>query len=212
MNKAWLLFSLIFAMSFASAAKAQNSTPAGQANRSLPATCAPGVGNTPADTMVIDNLYYVCTAANKWTPVHGLDVDNSWTGNNRFCGPIPWADVSCFGARAAAYGGPRATVSCVKGRPQIVVGAPSAFRLNDGVTIYGCGESNKMGTPSGLTVTPSEPWGLADTRSALKGPAGDTEYEYTIVARDVYGALTAPAAPVTMKTGQATLGVVRAEI
>ena len=212
MNKALVLFTLALAISFACSVKAQNAATAGQGNVSLPSTCAPGVDNTPADTMVIDNLYYVCTAPNKWTPVHGLDVDNSWTGNNRFCGPIPWADVSCFGARAVVNGGPRATVSCVKGRPQIVLGASAAFRLNDGVTIYGCGETNKMGAPSGLTVTPSEPWGLADTRSALKGPGGDTEYDYTVVARDVYGALTEPATPVTLKTGQATLGVVRAEI
>jgi hypothetical protein len=162
--------------------------------------------------MVIDNLYYVCTATNKWTPVHGLDVDNSWTNNNRFCGPIPWADVSCFGARAAVNGGPKATVSCVKDRPQIVVASASAFRLNDGVTIYGCGATNKMSTPTGLTVTPSEPWGLADTRSAVAGPAGDSTYEYTVVARDIYGALTAPATPVTLKSGQSALGPVRAEI
>jgi hypothetical protein len=180
--------------------------------QSLPATCTPGVDNTPADAMVIDNLYYVCTATNKWTAVHGLDVDNSWTGNNRFCGPIPWADVSCFGARAAANGGPKANVSCVKERPQIVVASANAFRLNDGVTIYGCGATNKMGTPAGLTVTPSEPWGLADTRSAVVGPGGNSEYEYTLVARDIYGAITAPATPVISKTGQATLGAVRAEI
>jgi hypothetical protein len=191
---------------------AQETAARDRGSASLPSTCTPGVANTPADTMVIDNLYYVCTATNKWTAVHGLDVDNSWNGNNRFCGPIPWADVSCFGARAAPGGGPRATVRCVKDRPQIVVASASAFRLNDGVTIYGCGATNKMGAPTGLTVAPSEPWGLADTRSAVVGPAGNSEYEYAVVARDIYGALTAAATPVTLKTGQATLGPVHLEI
>jgi hypothetical protein len=212
MKKLLVFLLLALWIPVAPAARAQDSAARSRTAAPLPATCTPGIDNTPADTLVIDNLYYVCTATNKWTAVHGLDVDNSWTGNNRFCGPIPWADVSCFGARAAVNGGPRVAVSCVKDRPQIVLAAASAFRLNDGVTIYGCGATNNMGTPTGLTVTPSEPWGLADTRSAVAGPAGNTEYEYTVVARDIYGALTAPATPVTLKTGQATLGVVHVEI
>jgi hypothetical protein len=212
MNKI-LLFVLLASIAFIpSAARAQEPAARSRASNALPATCTPGTDNAPADAMVIDNLYYVCTAKDKWTAVHGLNVDNSWTGNNRFCGPIPWADVSCFGARAVANGGPRATVNCVKGRPQITLASPNEFRLNDGVTIYGCGVTNTMGTPAGLTVTPSEPWGLADTRSAVAGPAGDSTYEYTVVARDIYGALTAPASPLTLKTGQASLGLVRVEI
>jgi hypothetical protein len=212
MNKLLILVFSALLISVSPPVRAQEPAARSRGGASLPTTCTPGVDNTPADAMVIDNLYYVCTATNKWTAIHGLDVDNSWTGNNRFCGPIPWADISCFGARAAVNGGPKATVSCVKGRAQIVVAVASAFRLNDGVTIYGCGATNKMGTPAGLAVTPSEPWGLADTRSAVAGPGGSSEYEYTVVARDIYGALTAPATPVTLKTGQATLGAVQAEI
>ena len=139
--------------------------------------------------------------------MHGADVDNTWTNNNRFCGPIPWADVSCFGARAPEGVHRPPTATCEKGNPQVVIAAPKVFRLNDGVTIYGCGATNTMGTPAGLTVTPSEPWGLAETRSAVPGPAGTSIYEYTVVARDIYGALTAPASPVEIKTGQASLGM-----
>ncbi len=87
------------------------------------------------------------------------------------------------------------TANCTKGSNQVTIATPNAFRLNSGVTIYGCGASNTMGTPSGLTVTPSEPWGLASTESAVSSPKGNTTYEYTVVARDIYGALTAPASP-----------------
>lgn len=178
----------------------------------LPPTCSPAGPNNAADTIVQDNVYYACTATNKWTPVHGLDSDNAWTGNNRFCGPIPWADVSCFGARAPDGGAPTTTANCVKGNNRVVIAAPHTFQLNDGVTLYGCGATNTMGTPAELKVTPSEPWGLADTRSAIPGPQGTSIYDYTVIARDIYGALTAPAAPVEIKTGQASLGLQTATI
>ena len=179
---------------------------------SLPPACTPAGASSAADTLIVNGVYYVCTAPNTWTSVRGSEVDNSWTNNNRFCGPIPWADVSCFGASAPAGGPPSTTANCVKGNNQIVVAERNKFQLNDGVTIYGCGASNTMTAPSGLTVTPSEPWGLADTRSAVNGPPGESTYEYTVVARDIYGALTSPATPVEIKTGQASLGLQRAAI
>ena len=151
-------------------------------------------------------------STNTWTAGRGLEADNNWTNNNRFCGPIPWADVSCFGAHAPTGGVPSTTTNCVKGNNQVVIADQNKFQLNDGVTIYGCGATNTMGAPTGLKVTPSEPWGLADTRSAVTGPAGNSIYVYTVVARDIYGALTAPATPVEIKTGQASLGLQRATI
>ena len=151
-------------------------------------------------------------STNTSTVGHGLEADNNWTNNNRFCGPIPWADVSCFGAHAPAGGVPSTTADCERGNSQVVIAVPNTFQLNDGVTIYGCGATNTMGTPTGLTVTPSEPWGLADTRSAVAGPTGSSKFEYTVVARDIYGALSAPATPVTITTGQDSLGLQRAAI
>jgi hypothetical protein len=50
---------------------------------------------------------------------------------------------------------------------------------------------------------------LTDTRSAVNGPGGKSTYTYTIVARDIYGALTAPATPVSISNGQASLGLQR---
>ncbi|HEX4642922.1 MAG TPA: hypothetical protein VH161_05620, partial [Candidatus Acidoferrales bacterium] len=204
-----LLLSLGFT---APKACAQESAARVRGGASLPATCSAGGANGAADTAVVDSVYYVCELANKWTRVHGADVDNTWASNNRFCGPIPWADVSCFGARAPSGGWPATTATCVKGSTQVVIAAPRSFQLNDGVTIYGCGATNSMGTPGSLKVTPSEPWGLADTRSAVPGPAGNSSYQYTVVARDIYGALTAPAVPVEIKSGQASLGLQRATI
>jgi hypothetical protein len=179
---------------------------------SLPSTCSPGGPSTPAETIIVDNVSYTCAATNVWKPIQGLEADNTWTNNNRFCGPIPWADVSCFGAHAPAGGIPSTTALCVKGNPQIVVADPNRFQVNDGVTIYGCGASHNMVTPADLKVTPSEPWGLADTRSPVSGPAANSSYEYTVVARDIYGGLTAPATPAEIKTGQASLGLQRAAI
>lgn len=178
----------------------------------LPANCSPEGANSAADTIVLNNLFYVCTATNRWTAVHGLDVDNAWTNNNRFCGPIPWADVSCFGARAPVGGPPSTTANCVKGNNQVLIASPKVFRLNDGVTLFGCGATNTMGTPASLTVAPSVAWGLAETRSAVPGPAGNSTYEYTVVARDIYGALTAPAPPVEIRNGQASLGLQKAAV
>ncbi len=212
MRKQFILIVLISLAVHTSLAWGQGAAARVRGGSSLPATCSVANAGGAPDTIVVEGVYYACVATNKWTAVHGADVDNTWTNNNRFCGPIPWADVSCFGARAPDGGAPTTTATCEKGNNQVVIAAPHAFRVNDGVTIYGCGATNSMGTPDGLTVTPSEPWGLAETRSAVPGLPGTSTYEYTIVARDIYGALTAPAAPVEIKTGQASLGLQRAAI
>lgn len=126
--------------------------------------------------------------------------------------PEPYADVTSFGAYAPAGSSPVTTANCTKGSNQIRIKTANTFRLNEGVTIHGCGATNTLGTPAGLTVTPSEPWGLASTESAVGSPKGKTAYEYTIVARDIYGALTAPAAPVTITDGLPSLGLQTAAI
>jgi hypothetical protein len=194
------------------AAWGQGATANTRGAASLPPTCVPGGAKTAAETIIVNSVSYACMATNTWRPVLDREADNAWTNNNRFCGPIPWADVSCFGAHAPAGGAPLTTANCVKGNNQVVIAAPNTFQLNDGVTIYGCGTTNTMGTPTDLKVTQSEPWGLADTRSAVTGPAGNSLYAYTVVARDIYGALSAPATPVEIKTGQATLGLQRSAI
>jgi hypothetical protein len=196
----------------APATSAQSTAAQVRGPAALPSTCSPGAANSRPDAIVVDGTFYVCTAVNSWTSLQRSDGDNQWTNNNRFCGPIPWADVSCFGARAPDGGTPTTTADCVKGNHQIVIASPHTFRVNDGVTIYGCGATNTMGMPTGLTVTPSDPWGLTDTRSSVPGPPGNSVYEYTVVARDIYGALTAPATPARLTTGQAELGLVRATI
>jgi len=208
-----LAFSIFFQMALAaSSAWGQTAAPKVRTAASLPPTCAPASADAAAVAVIVSGVNYICTAANTWTPAPGLVADNAGTGNNRLCGPNPWADISCFGARPLTGGAPTTTALCVKGNPQIVIAAPNTFQINDGVTIYGCGATNTMGTPAGLAVTPSEPWGLAETRSAVPGPAGDSLYEYTVVARDIHGALTAPATPVTLPTGQASLGLISANI
>jgi hypothetical protein len=212
MKKALAFILLILLALTAPVAWGQGAAAKSRGAASLPPTCAVGGANTAPDTIVVNSVYYVCTATNTWTPMHSQEADNTWTNNNRFCGPNPWADISCFGARAPAGGAPSTTATCVKGSNQVAIAGQNTFQVNDGVTIYGCGATNSMATPTELKVTPSEPWGLADTRSAVAGPEGSSVYEYTVVARDIYGALTAPATPVAIKTGQASLDLQRASL
>ena len=212
MKKALAFVLLILLALTAPVAWGQGAAAKSRGAASLPSTCAVGGANTAPDTIVVNSVYYVCTATNTWTPMHAQEADNTWTNNNRFCGPNPWADISCFGARAPTGSAPSTIATCVKGNNQVAIAGKNTFQVNDGVTIYGCGATNSMATPTELKVTPSEPWGLADTRSAVAGPEGSSVYEYTVVARDIYGALTAPAAPVAIKTGQASLGLQRANL
>src|SRR6185369_8202623 len=125
-------------------ASAQSAAARSRSGASLPPACAPGGPNATAATIVVNGTYYVCTAPNKWSEVHGSEGDNAWTSNNRFCGPIPWADVSCYGARAPAGGVPSTSANCTKGNNQVVIAAPNTFQVNDGVTIYDCGATNTL--------------------------------------------------------------------
>ncbi len=140
------------------------------------------------------------------------DSGGARPNNIRPMSPEPYADITAYGAFAPGGAFPVTTANCTKGSNQIRIKSANTFRLNEGVTIYGCGPTNTLGTPSELTVTPSEPWGLASTESAVSSPKGNATYEYTVVARDIYGALTAPATPVTIANGLPSLGLQTADI
>jgi len=188
---AFLLMLLALA---APAAWGQGATTKVRGAGTLPATCVPGDANTPADTIIVGNVPYVCTGPFTWSTA-------------------PWADITAFGARAPTGGLPTASASCTAKSNVIsaVTGAsygfPYGFNINDGVTLWGCGETEKMTTPTGLTVRPAGTWGLLGTESPLfTVAAGNTGYSYTVIGRDIYGGLTIPATPVTISTGLASIG------
>jgi len=176
------------------AAWGQSATTKVRGAGSLPATCVPGDANTPADTIVVGNVPYVCTGPFTWSTA-------------------PWADITAFGARAPTGGMPTASANCTAKSNVIgsVTGASYGFHygfnINDGVTLWGCGETEKMSMPSGLTVRPAGTWGLLGTESPLfTVAAGNTTYSYTVIASDIFGGMTIPATPVSISTGLASIG------
>lgn len=172
----------------------QGATTKVRSAKSLPTTCTPGGENTPADTIIVNNIPYVCTGPNTWSIP-------------------PYADVTAFGARAPVGGTPNGTATCTSGSDQI--GAISTFAWEqsggtwpgDGITLYGCGPTETMSTPSGLSVTPAGMWGPPETQAPITTVAsGRSTYSYTVIAADIHGGLTLPETPVTISTGFAALG------
>ena len=183
---------------------------------SLPANCSAGDANSTADTIIVSGLYYACTAPNTWTsysPPPQLGRTNPSSGNDCVKGSMPFADVTCWGARPIHFSGaaPQTTASC-NGTNNVEFGSTAGFQVGDGITIYRCGPTNKMGTPSAPKVTPSEAAGETGTGWVVNSPTGNSNYSYAIVARDKYGAVTAPSPATMIKTGQTTLGLQRASI
>jgi hypothetical protein len=207
---------LMLAVLAAPATWGQGATTKFRSAASLPATCSAGDENSAADTIIVSGLYYACTATNTWTrydPPSPPGSANPSSGNDCSRGSIPFADVTCWGARPIFFSGtaPRTAASC-NGTNKVTLESAAGFQVGDGITIYRCGPTNKMGTPSAVVVTPSEAAGETGTGWVVKSPAGDSIYSYLIVARDKYGAVTAPSPATTIKSGQAKLGLQRASI
>ena len=166
----------------------------------ITAGCVDDLGNNSTD----------CT----FTPIGipFLANDNTWTNNNRFAGPDPYADITAFGSRPIAIGSfPSTTASC-NGTTTITLASAGTFQNGDGITIYGCGATNTMSTPSAPTVVPSIASGLTGSELVVSSATGATNYIYTIVARDKFGALTAASTPTTITNGLASLGLQTASV
>lgn len=193
MKKIPCFFLCFFA--FVVLARGQAIPPAGQATRvrsatSLPATCQPGSATAAADTIIVNNVPYVCTGTFSWSVA-------------------PWIDVTTFGARTMA-GAWTGTANCTAGSNQLTSvssngywGTPNGLQVSDGITLYGCGAKETMATPTGLSVTPSGTWGLTGTESPITVTTGSATYSYSIIARDAAGGLTLPETPVTIMNGVA---------
>jgi hypothetical protein len=140
--------------------------------------------------------------------------DLTWTNNQRFKGPDPWADITAFGARAAVsnYNDGATTVTCTNGSANVTLGSASFFVNGDGVTLQGCGATNTMTTPTAPTVVPVFASGGTGTHLTVNSSTGASTYLYKVVGRDKYGALTLPSSATTITTGLASLGLQTAAI
>ena len=210
--------SVVFLLSglAAPAAWGQGATTKFHSAASLPATCSAGDENSAPDTLIVSGIYYICTSANAWSsyiPPSQPGSTNPSSGSNCSKDTIPFADVTCWGARPIFFSGtaPQTTASC-NGTNKVALGSAAGFQVGDGITIYRCGPTNKMGTPAAPVVTPSEAAGETGTGWVVKSPDGGSTYSYVIVARDKYGAVTAPSPATLIKTGQDKLGLQRASI
>lgn len=207
---------LVVLLLWAPATRGQGATTKFRSAASLPATCSAGDENSAADTIIVGGVYYECTSTNTWTsydPPVQPGKANSSSGSDCFKGSIPFADVTCWGARPIYFSGtaPRTAASC-NGTNKLTLESAAGFQVGDGITIYRCGPPNKMGTPSAPAVTPSEAAGETGTGWVVNSPTANSVYSYVIVARDKYGAVTAPSPATMIKTGQAKLGLQRASI
>lgn len=155
-------------------------------------------------------------------PISG---DNTWTTNQRFKGPIPWADVTAFGAVAqgtTVY--PHTTTAtptgCVATSATVLLAATgqvnvAIFQNGNGITLYNCGAATGLGTPAGPTVTPSIAMGGTGLGGGIAGGIvvtdgtgqGASTYKYRLIGRTKYGGYTPAGAVTTITNGQGALGL-----
>lgn len=134
-----------------------------------------------------------------------MGAANTLPKSNQFKGPIPWADISAFGARAVTSA--FSTTAACDGTNTITLNSASLFENGDGITISGCGATNSMPTPSAPTVIPSAMGYLPGTEVVVNSPAGTSTYQYQIVAIDRFGGHTAASPVTTIQDGQSSLGL-----
>ncbi|MGC1188164.1 MAG: hypothetical protein WA871_12305 [Candidatus Acidiferrales bacterium] len=117
-----------------------------------------------------------------------LAANNAWTGNNSFKGPIPYWDVTAWGAS-----GSDATTTCTTtvGSAIVDLGAAIDFVNGEGLMCLGAGLPSALSTPTGVATVPV-------------GTTGSTSHTYKVVACDAARGCSASAS-VTVTNANATL-------
>lgn len=178
-----------------------------QGSDSLPEACKAATLTQSADTIVFNNTVYFCTAKNTWSALGPLTaVANILSGSPRSCGPSPFTDITCFGARPTAARVTKA-VNCNGTASVTSMSDWSGFVVGDGITIPRCGSTFRLATPSAPTVVPSVLSGPPETEQAVTSSAGGSTYSYSVVAIDQFGGYSAVSPTTTIKNGQALLGM-----
>jgi hypothetical protein len=194
-------------------------------NQSTPPGAA-GSGTVNMYTKTADKrLYYKDDTGTETGPIlpgAATNVTNTFTASQNFDGDVhfkglnPTVDVMRYGARVVntnvAPAIPGITASITAGQTTATLSSASSFQNGDGVTIYGAGATNTMSTPAAPTVTPSLAYGATGTGATVATSGGASTYNYKIVERDKFGALTAASTTGSTTTGQATLGAVTVNI
>jgi len=141
-------------------------------------------------------------------------------GNVTIQGPTPHVDAAAYGARAIVVTGYTTTATCTSGLNTVTLAGTAQLQNGDGISLYGCGPTNTMSTPSGVTVTPSEAAHETGLGVDVSAPSGSTGFSYKVVAlgtwsatpsSDFWGAYTAASTAGTTSTGN-TLGPQTASI
>lgn len=129
--------------------------------------------------------------------------------DSSFNGPNPYKSVDQYGARAVNNNTvpaiPGITANCTSTLSSIALSSASTFQNGDGVTVYGCGPTNPVSTPSAPTVTPVGARGLTGTGLDVASQTGSTSYQYCVAAVHL-GAVTACSSYTTISNGLASLG------
>lgn len=135
------------------------------------------------------------------------------SGNATFCGPSPWVDIRCYGARPLVtfpyIPNLYFTASINSGSTTLTTSSAGQIQNGDYLAIAGAGSGNSVGTsaPSAPTVTPSIATGPMMSGLTAASAAGSTTYSYEIMWCDHQTmACTPPSAATTITNGQATLG------
>src|SRR6266852_2301799 len=212
MKKAFIFVLLMLSGLITPGGRGQETATRARSAVPLPSICTPRTSTTAADTIAVNNVYYVCTAPNTWTAVRGLEADHEFTGNNCFKSYAPWADVTCWGARPASwYGISTNTVKMAKGSKILDLSDPG-FQNGDGVTIWKAGTAHALPAPAAPTVTPSIAAGGTMSGIVKTTVAGSTTDNYLVIGRTKYGGLTAAGSVGTTPAAQARLGLTTAKI
>jgi hypothetical protein len=209
-KKQLILFASLAMFCVTSSVRAQGDSQAisVRSAKALPAICKAGTVIQVADMIVVSGALYLCTNTNTWSivgPAAGLDT--TWANNFRMKGPVPWADVTAFGVKPLNHGAVTSTTASCEGTTAISLGS-AAFTNGDGLTVYGCGPTNKLGTPPAPKVIPSlaEAGTVPVSDRYAAGAAGRSTYVYAVAAIDTHGGVTATGPTTTITTGQANLG------
>jgi len=117
-----------------------------------------------------------------------LSANNTWTGNNSFKGPIPYWDITAWGASGSST---TTTGTIAASSATLALGSAIDFANGEGVMIPGAGPASSLATPTGVAAI-------------AQGTTGSTSHTYKVVAIDALRGASA-AASVTVSNANATL-------
>ena len=97
-----------------------------------------------------------------------LSANNAWTGNNSFKGPIPYWDVTAWGASGSST---TTTGTIAASSSSLTLASAQDFANGEGVMIPGAGPASSLAAPAGVAAV-------------VQGTTGSTSHTYKVVAVD----------------------------